>query len=102
MVYEKNLSSNEFEGREKKLRETFKEKEKKMIEERSTLLKRIDVLEKDAEKFKEDIGEAKSKHNDSVQQILDLKLVIESIGSDKERFRAECNDLKFELTKLKN
>jgi hypothetical protein len=44
MLFEKSMSSNEFEGREKKLREGFKEKEKKMIEEKSASLKRIDGL----------------------------------------------------------
>ena len=40
-----------------------------MLEERTQLLKRIDSLEKDAEKYKEEISDAKSRHSDSTQQL---------------------------------
>ncbi len=38
-----------------------------MLEERSTLLKKIDTLEKDLQKEKECSGENKKKHGDNIQ-----------------------------------
>ena len=46
MVFDKNLSTNEYEEREKKLRENFKEKEKRILEERTSLQRKIDNLER--------------------------------------------------------
>ena len=46
MIFDKTLLSSEFEEREKKLRENFKDKEKRIIEEKTSLLRKVDNLER--------------------------------------------------------
>ncbi len=44
------------------MRESFKDKEKKMIEEKTVVLKKIDVLEREIERLNNELNDAKSKN----------------------------------------
>lgn len=43
------------------------------------MLKKVDSLEKDIEKFKDEIAESKSKHTDNIQHVHELKIIVESV-----------------------
>lgn len=44
------------------MRESFKDKEKKMIEEKTVVLKKIDVLEREIERLNNELNDAKNKN----------------------------------------
>lgn len=50
-----------------------------MNEERSSLLKKIDSLEKDIEKLNENMKEYKTKNTETLQNTHELRLIIESL-----------------------
>lgn len=61
LVFEKNLSADEFEEREKKLREGFKQREKSLMEERAAALRRADAQGKELQGVGEQVAEMKAR-----------------------------------------